>query len=191
REVNETPCRHRYHKDCIDKWLENHNTCPVGRFQMPLVEENNSAASGAAQREEEGERRRGRRVEEEEEQQYHCECASGAHSHQHHVEESERPKRAHPGSYRGIGKHGSGGLGGRCPICLEGFDTDREARETPCRHRYHKDCINKWLENHNTCLVCRFQMPLVEENNSAAGGAAHREEEGLRSRSVRAADYFF
>uniref|UniRef100_A0A5K0VDB2 RING-type domain-containing protein n=1 Tax=Nymphaea colorata TaxID=210225 RepID=A0A5K0VDB2_9MAGN len=84
-----------------------------------------------------------------------------------------------------------------CPICLEGFGTDREARETPCRHRYHKDCIDKWFENHSTCPVCRFQMPLVEENNSAAAGAAQREEEGdeglrrSRSRSVRAADDFF
>ncbi|KAF3781935.1 DSC E3 ubiquitin ligase complex subunit 1 [Nymphaea thermarum] len=66
--ARETPCRHRYHKDCIDKWIENHSICPVCRFQMPLVEENNSAPGGAAQREEEGERR-GRRAEEEEQQE--------------------------------------------------------------------------------------------------------------------------
>ncbi|KAF3782220.1 putative RING finger protein P32A8-03c [Nymphaea thermarum] len=69
----------------------------------------------------------------------------------------------------------------RCPICLEGLGVDGEVRETPCRHRYHKDCIMKWLENHNTCLVCRcrFQMP-VEENNPAAGGAVQRKDEGER-----------
>ncbi|KAF3782227.1 hypothetical protein EJ110_NYTH34865 [Nymphaea thermarum] len=39
----------------------------------------------------------------------------------------------------------------RCPICLEGLGADGEVRETPCRHKYHKNCITKWLENHNTC----------------------------------------
>ncbi|KAF3792686.1 RING-H2 finger protein [Nymphaea thermarum] len=68
----------------------------------------------------------------------------------------------------------------RCPICLEEFGTDREARETPCRHRYHKHCIDKELENHSTCPVCRFQMSPVKENNPAAGGAAQREGEGER-----------
>ncbi|KAF3792687.1 hypothetical protein EJ110_NYTH10996 [Nymphaea thermarum] len=68
----------------------------------------------------------------------------------------------------------------RYPICLEGFGTDMEASKTSGRHRYHKDHINKWLENHSTCPVCSFQMPPVEENNPAAGGAAQREGEGER-----------
>ncbi|KAF3785163.1 E3 ubiquitin-protein ligase [Nymphaea thermarum] len=44
----------------------------------------------------------------------------------------------------------------RCPVCLEGFGADGEARETPCKYRYHESYINKWLEKHNTCPICRF-----------------------------------
>ncbi|KAF3785162.1 E3 ubiquitin-protein ligase [Nymphaea thermarum] len=52
----------------------------------------------------------------------------------------------------------------RCPVCLEGFGADGEAREMPCNHRYHEGCINKWLEKHNTCpyvgLRCRWKKTL-------------------------------
>ncbi|KAF3783356.1 E3 ubiquitin-protein ligase [Nymphaea thermarum] len=66
----------------------------------------------------------------------------------------------------------------RCAVCLEGFGVDGEARETPCSHRYHNNCIIKWLEKHITCPVCRFQMP-VEENKPAAGDGVEGGEEGV------------
>ncbi|XP_031474742.1 E3 ubiquitin-protein ligase MPSR1-like [Nymphaea colorata] len=72
----------------------------------------------------------------------------------------------------------------RCVVCLEGFGADGEAREMPCRHRYHHGCIMKWLEKHSTCPVCRFQMP-VEEKKPAAAGGVEGEEEGRRRRRRR------
>lgn len=29
----------------------------------------------------------------------------------------------------------------------------------PCRHCYHVTCVTQWLDSHNTCPMCRFQMP--------------------------------
>lgn len=33
------PCLHIYHRNCIHKWLQLSNRCPLCRFQMPLEEE--------------------------------------------------------------------------------------------------------------------------------------------------------
>ncbi|WOL12568.1 E3 ubiquitin-protein ligase [Canna indica] len=49
-----------------------------------------------------------------------------------------------------------------CSICLEELEVGGEARETPCKHRFHGACILPWLELHSSCPVCRFQMPADE-----------------------------
>nr|DAD31275.1 TPA_asm: hypothetical protein HUJ06_010126 [Nelumbo nucifera] len=52
---------------------------------------------------------------------------------------------------------------GECAICLEGWEIGGEAREMPCKHRYHSSCIETWLGLHGSCPICRFKMPVDEE----------------------------
>ncbi|XP_068664152.1 E3 ubiquitin-protein ligase SIRP1-like isoform X2 [Aristolochia californica] len=59
-----------------------------------------------------------------------------------------------------------------CSICLEDFEIGSEAKEMPCKHKFHSGCILPWLELHSSCPVCRFQMPtdaLKDENGSGSG----------------------
>ncbi|KAI9120353.1 hypothetical protein K1719_007386 [Acacia pycnantha] len=51
-----------------------------------------------------------------------------------------------------------------CTICLEDFSVDSEATRMPCLHLFHSKCIINWLENRNTCPLCRFQMPACDDD---------------------------
>lgn len=46
-----------------------------------------------------------------------------------------------------------------CAICKDEFTVGRQAKQLPCSHRYHGDCITPWLAIRNTCPVCRYEFP--------------------------------
>lgn len=47
-----------------------------------------------------------------------------------------------------------------CPICLEDMEPDEDIASFECSHRYHRKCIDQWMQKSKTCPQCH--KPLVE-----------------------------
>ncbi|KAI4973783.1 hypothetical protein ZWY2020_041564 [Hordeum vulgare] len=77
-----------------------------------------------------------------------------------------------------------------CPICMEDDDVDDDAatasprawRETPCGHRFHKQCVERWLRVKGSCPMCRRQvvtMPATRSPSNAGFSDLELAELGL------------
>ncbi|XP_027337633.1 probable E3 ubiquitin-protein ligase XERICO [Abrus precatorius] len=43
-----------------------------------------------------------------------------------------------------------------CCVCLCGFEANHEVSQLPCKHFFHRGCLDKWFDNkHTTCPLCR------------------------------------
>ncbi|BES92225.1 Zinc finger, C3HHypothetical protein type (RING finger) [Nesidiocoris tenuis] len=53
--------------------------------------------------------------------------------------------------------------GSKCTICLKDFASEEKARQLPCRHAFHDECILPWLKKTSTCPMCRHDLPTDDE----------------------------
>lgn len=42
-----------------------------------------------------------------------------------------------------------------CSICMDPVELGSEVTVLPCKHWFHGNCIEMWLNQHNTCPHCR------------------------------------
>ena len=49
-----------------------------------------------------------------------------------------------------------------CPICMDTFSNNRSVVITECNHTFDAACLNRWLEGHSNCPLCR--QPIYGRN---------------------------
>ncbi|XP_066233302.1 E3 ubiquitin-protein ligase RNF149 isoform X2 [Saccopteryx leptura] len=58
-------------------------------------------------------------------------------------------------------KHGEKGIdvdAENCAVCIENFKVKDVVRILPCKHIFHRICIDPWLLDHRTCPMCKLDV---------------------------------
>jgi hypothetical protein len=63
-----------------------------------------------------------------------------------------------------------------CVVCQEEFHEGDRLSRLPCRHRFHKDCVVPWLQQHNSCPTCRYEL---DTEDASYNEALHRRQRPL------------
>ena len=56
------------------------------------------------------------------------------------------------------------GIENICSVCKEEFQIGNEMLDLPCNHYFHKDCLMPWLNQHDSCPICRFELKTEDED---------------------------
>ncbi|CAD5221937.1 unnamed protein product [Bursaphelenchus xylophilus] len=55
-------------------------------------------------------------------------------------------------------KAGDKELDSDCPVCIDPYRAGDIVRMLPCRHVFHKTCVDPWLLEHRTCPMCKSDI---------------------------------
>ncbi|KAI3912878.1 hypothetical protein MKW98_012820 [Papaver atlanticum] len=50
-----------------------------------------------------------------------------------------------------------------CAVCSENLVINDKMQELPCKHLFHPLCLMPWLDKHNSCPICRHELPTDNE----------------------------
>jgi len=70
-----------------------------------------------------------------------------------------------------------------CSVCHCSFNAGEKVTQLHCQHCFHPNCILPWLDTHNTCPICRaelprFVAPVPPSSTERGDGAAESGEAG-------------
>lgn len=66
----------------------------------------------------------------------------------------------------------------KCVICLEQMDANTTVLTLPCSHFFEEPCLRQWLARQHMCPVCRFPLPVTEQDESNAADDEANTESG-------------
>ncbi|KAF8054018.1 hypothetical protein N665_1355s0003 [Sinapis alba] len=71
----------------------------------------------------------------------------------------------------------------QCAVCMDEFEDGSDVKQMPCKHVFHQDCLMPWLQLHNSCPVCRYELPTddpdYESRGQGQGGQTSGNGQGL------------
>ncbi|TKY50704.1 E3 ubiquitin-protein ligase RING1 [Spatholobus suberectus] len=60
----------------------------------------------------------------------------------------------------------------QCVVCHDEFEKGSQVMQMPCKHVYHGDCLRPWLCLHNSCPVCRYELPTDDADYENRGNGS-------------------
>jgi E3 ubiquitin-protein ligase RNF115/126 len=54
-----------------------------------------------------------------------------------------------------------------CSVCKENYKLGDLISTMPCQHIFHEECLLPWLKQHNSCPVCRYELPTEDKDYEA------------------------
>nr|GMD83737.1 E3 ubiquitin-protein ligase AIP2 [Ipomoea batatas] len=80
-----------------------------------------------------------------------------------------------------------------CAICKENLVLNDKMQELPCKHMFHPPCLKPWLDEHNSCPICRHELQ-TDDHNYESWKEREREAEEERkgaANAVREGEYMY
>ncbi|KAJ0089512.1 hypothetical protein Patl1_13724 [Pistacia atlantica] len=80
-----------------------------------------------------------------------------------------------------------------CAICKENLVSGDKMQELPCKHTFHPPCLKPWLDEHNSCPICRHELQTDDhayENWKEREKEAEEERKGAKN-AVRGGEYMY
>ncbi|BAT82415.1 E3 ubiquitin-protein ligase AIP2 [Vigna umbellata] len=85
------------------------------------------------------------------------------------------------------------GKDAECAICRENLILNDKMQELPCKHTFHPPCLKPWLDEHNSCPICRYEL---QTDDHAYESWKEREKEAEEERkgaenAIRGGEYMY
>eukprot|EP01018_Ginkgo_biloba_P027887 Gb_40322 [translate_table: standard] len=85
------------------------------------------------------------------------------------------------------------GKGTECAVCREQLLIGDKMQEVPCKHLFHPDCLKPWLDEHNSCPTCRYELKTDDheyESRKEREKEAEEERKGAAN-AIRGGEYMY
>ncbi|KAM7507393.1 hypothetical protein LguiA_017846 [Lonicera macranthoides] len=85
------------------------------------------------------------------------------------------------------------GADAECAICKENLVVNDKMQELPCKHTFHPPCLKPWLDEHNSCPVCRHELQTDDHKYESWKEKEKEAEEARRgaANAVRGGEYMY
>ncbi|XP_042500298.1 E3 ubiquitin-protein ligase AIP2 [Macadamia integrifolia] len=81
----------------------------------------------------------------------------------------------------------------KCAVCTDELVLNDEMQELPCKHLFHPPCLKPWLDEHNSCPICRHELQTDDhgyESWKEREKEAEEERKGAAN-AVRGGEYMY
>ncbi|KAL9673926.1 hypothetical protein QQ045_030189 [Rhodiola kirilowii] len=80
-----------------------------------------------------------------------------------------------------------------CSICKENLVAGDQMQELPCKHTFHPPCLKPWLDEHNSCPICRHELQTDDHHYESWKEREKEAEEDRKgaANAVRGGEYMY